>query len=568
MPQLTKARPPIIFILVFVVVLAATYALALPGYFLFDDIGNLEGLAQVADLRSWLTFVTAGEAGPLGRPVSLASFALQSGTWPDDTASLLQVNIGIHVLNTFLVFLLAMGLASIRKPSETANPLWIGLLTAMLWAASPFLANSSLLIIQRMATLAGFFMFAGLTAFVWAHHESVRAPPVRWSLLALFAACIPLAAFSKENGALLPVLAALIYLVWIPRQNRHPGIAERGFYLVFVAIPAAAVLLYIASRVPEIISSGYGPRRHFTPEERLLSQPLILWDYVRNLLIPRAASAAPFTDHWPGATGFLSPPGAGIALFAWIAVIGAAVALWNKARWLIFGIGFFLGAHLVESSVFGLELYFAHRNYVPAFGIYFGLVWALFSLPQEHLKKAITGASAYALISLLVLVQTTASWNDTFPNALAWQQEHPYSERAAQFLAQQYLNLGSPHGARKAMDDLAARSPWLARTQIMRTQFCVGEEDGFPQLVDEVVGKLKNSRLDEYAAVELVNATHDEGQRSAYCGLRDMQVIARMAEALLENHAYRDHALTRSALAYVMASAREAPVEAGKALAP
>jgi protein O-mannosyl-transferase len=384
--HLKATHASILFGILLLVVLGVTYSLALPGYFLFDDTGNLERLSNVVDLQSWLGFVTAGEAGPLGRPVTLASFALQANAWPENTAAFLRANVGIHVANTLLVFLLATGLASLRKPSDAIAPVWVGLFTAMLWAASPFLANSSLLIIQRMATLAGFFMFAGLTAFVWAHHESMRAPRVRWSLLALFAACIPLAAYSKENGALLPVLAALIYLVWIPRQNLHRGIAERGFYLVFVAIPAAAVLVYIASRVPEIISSGYGPRRHFTPEERLLSQPLILWDYVRNLLIPRAASAAPFTDHWPAATGFLSPPAAGLALFAWIAVVGAAVALWNKARWLIFGIGFFLSAHLVESSVFGLELYFAHRNYVPAFGIYFGLVWALFSLPQEHLN--------------------------------------------------------------------------------------------------------------------------------------------------------------------------------------
>lgn len=540
------------------VVLSASYALALPGYWLFDESANLAGLSRINDVQSFSDFVMGGGAGPLGRPISLASFALQSAAWPNDPGAFLRVNIVIHILNTFLVYLLATGLATLRTPKNGTHPFWIGLLTAILWGASPFLANTSLMIIQRMTSLSALFVFTGLAAFVWAHHSSPRFNAYKLGLLLIFIASIPLAALSKENGALLPLLATIVYFFWVPKEILATQSIPRLFYLFALLVPSIIMVAYVAHQVPQILASGYGPGRYFSPEERLLSQSIILWDYLRQLTLPSAVSAAPFADNWPAPKSFWASPFVGIAILAWLVFFVFTAAIRKNAPWLFFGMTFFLGAHLIESSIFGLELYFAHRNYVPAFGIYFALVWAAASVPEKHLKKSLSVVGAYSVITAVVLTQTTSTWNDTYYNAILWQKERPYSERAAQFLVDEYIKMGFAGEARRVMDELAAQYPQLARTQIMRTEFCVGEEHEFEALLGEVSGKLVNSRLDDYAALELVRASRDEYLRNAHCSMRDLHALARMASALLENPAYRDRPFTRSALQSVVSAQGEA----------
>jgi hypothetical protein len=75
------------------------YAPALGGAFLLDDVSNLGGLAKVDGLRSALLFIFSGDAGPLGRPIALATFALQADAWGGSAEPFILVNILIHLVN-------------------------------------------------------------------------------------------------------------------------------------------------------------------------------------------------------------------------------------------------------------------------------------------------------------------------------------------------------------------------------------------------------------------------------------------------------------------------------------
>src|SRR5262245_35712724 len=60
------------------------------GGFRFDDFSNLGGLETLKDdpgPDAVLQFFVGGISSPLGRPLSLASFALQVHDWPTDPAS-------------------------------------------------------------------------------------------------------------------------------------------------------------------------------------------------------------------------------------------------------------------------------------------------------------------------------------------------------------------------------------------------------------------------------------------------------------------------------------------------
>jgi hypothetical protein len=59
-------------------------------------------------------------------------------------------------------------------------------------------------------------------------------------------------------------------------------------------------------------------------------------------------------------------------IFAGLFVIWAMCT--GRQRGPALGIGFFMIGHTMESTVFPLELYFEHRNYLPGFGLFFALV--------------------------------------------------------------------------------------------------------------------------------------------------------------------------------------------------
>ena len=513
------------------------YNLALPGYLLFDDAPNLRGLEQVQDWRSLLIFISSGEAGPLGRPVSLATFGVQASAWPDDPAALLRVNFAIHLLATVAVFALAVGLSQLRSVASSPS-LWIGLGVAALWGLNPFLATTHLMIIQRMSSLAGLLVFTGLAAFVWAHLLENTRTIQRWVLLLSgLGAATALAAYAKENGALLPLFALVILWLWIPRQQRLHDPVSRILIVLLVFLPSVLVLGYLAQRLPGVLEHGYGARRYFTPSERLMSQPIILLDYLRNLLLPRAPAVTPFMDRLPASSGWLNPPITLIAALFWPALLTVAVLLRRHAPYLLFGLVFFLIGHLIESTFLNLELYFAHRNYIPAFGLYFGLVFAVSCVPQHYLRLAITGLMVYALLFAVVLFSVTSTWNHTYVNAQMWFNQNPYSQRAAQFLSIQYNNQGNLLAGRRILDRAVDYNPNLPLLHIQRTGNCIGQEDEFPQLLNEVTHVLRTTPIRQsQAARELLDFAQKKPEY--FCPQRDHAALGVMAQALLDNPLY------------------------------
>jgi hypothetical protein len=113
---------PLILISISLCCLWFSYAPAQSGSFHFDDAPNLAGLGSIDSADAALDFVRNGRAGPLGRPISLASFLLHSGSWPDDAASFLRANILLHLINMLLVTWLGIRVArAIGHSNQTAH---------------------------------------------------------------------------------------------------------------------------------------------------------------------------------------------------------------------------------------------------------------------------------------------------------------------------------------------------------------------------------------------------------------------------------------------------------------
>ena len=522
-----------------------SYSLSFPGIFLFDDAPNLERLELIDDVSAQLSFIFSGEAGPLGRSLSLATFVVQKQAWPNHPEAMLEVNIAIHLLTVIVVFLLTLGLARIRFTSEYAG--WVAAATAILWGLSPFLATTHLMIIQRMTSLAGLLVFLGLAGFTWAHLLATSRPVIaRFLLIFGLGLGTLLAALAKESGALLPLLALIILWLWIPKAQRLQGRIERSIILVLAVIPTLLLLGYLTIHSIQIFESGYGAHRGFTPGQRLLTQTWILLDYVQNLLIPRSLNVSPFTDGVSHATGWLNPPITLASLIIWIILIGLAIRFHRTAAYMLFGIIFFLGAHLVESTTIGLELYFAHRNYVGSFGIYFAIICGVAHFPRRYLATGFIALSIYAALFFAVLAQANLQWSHFGITAEMWVVSNPKSIRAAQFLASQYLRLDDPLTAHKILDKASENNPNDAMLLLQSTLFCRGRENEFPEDLAILKSRLRDVPLDRQAIAEMVNISRRD--LKLYCSELKHEDLADIANVLLTNPVYTESSYAKSHL--------------------
>ena len=414
------------------------YSLAFGFGFSFDDTWNLSGLESVTDIGSALEFVAGGAAGPLGRPLALLSFVPQAASWPSAPQDFLHVNALVHVLNVLLLFWLSYRLAR-HLPWAVHSPAWFALFTALWWGASPLLFSTSAMVVQRMTSLSVLFCLLGCLCYVigW---QRLRDRVYTAFLLMVFGAggCTLLAVLAKENGALLPGLILILDRVLLARSGEarpcFPAVTKRGyriFRIVFLWLPVFVVLAYLALKLPEAVVSHR--TRSFTFGERLLSESRIVLEYLRLLVFPVRSELGPFHDDYPLSTGLLQPRA---TLGAVAVIIGASIAAWlcRKGGWRLFTLGWawFLWAHVIESTVIPLELYFEHRNYLASPGIAIALAGLLFH-PQIKPSVRAMLAGLVLVTSLFVLRETALLWGDRLLASASWYQQHPQSLRALQF---------------------------------------------------------------------------------------------------------------------------------------
>src|SRR5690606_33131729 len=104
-----------------------------------------------------------------------------------------------------------------------------------------------------------------------------------------------LAMFSKENGILLPIFALVLESTLL-RTTAQTQVFRR---LRLFAFSACLVLVvgYLVSTLPHAAQAYES--RPFTLFERVITQPVILFDYLRLAFLPSIFSYSPFHDHYP-----------------------------------------------------------------------------------------------------------------------------------------------------------------------------------------------------------------------------------------------------------------------------
>jgi len=419
------------------------------GTFLLDDFTNLESLEQLKAPRNTfsdvLQFLANNQSGQLGRPISLLSFALQAENWPHNPAAFKSINVLIHLLNAILVFIIASFLLKTTALNSQQNTL-LSVVIGGLWLALPIHVSTVLYTVQRMTLLMSFFSLIAIAGYLYGRDFCQKS--VRTGLLVILLSIIfgtLLAVFSKENGILVFLYIAVIeWTVFAKTPTPKAWKTGRGL-LIYGPLCLGGV--YFLSHLPHFIE-GYASRP-FTLSERLLTEARILVDYLTKIVLPRPNSFGLFFDDYIVSTSLFTPISTFFSLFFIAGLLFVAVFSRLKQPLLSFAILWFFAGHTLESTVIPLELYFEHRNYLPALGIvtalcYYSFLWLHRTSSTWVHYCFIALAITYCGGLYFIAFQEASLWNNSALQALTWQEAHPDSKRANALAAQSWLNFNQP----------------------------------------------------------------------------------------------------------------------------
>ncbi len=417
---------------------ALIYVLYRPGFsfgLAFDDLANLAGLESVRDLDSAILFVFSGNAGPFGRPLALASFLAQRSAWPDHIDVMIRCNVLLHLVNVLLVASLARRLAY-YLPGVASQPGRFAFAVAALWGSSPLLMSTSLMAVQRMTSLSACFCLLGMIGWLRARHLLADRPG--FALLGMTASLLTgtlLGALSKETGALLPLFVIATEYTLVGRAL-PPSFRQRRWRMAWwcwcwatFCVPVGGIAYlgwqHLAHVDTAYVGVGYGPL------ERLFTEARVLFEYLHLLIAPQRNGLGPFHDDLQVSTSLLFPPATLVSAVTW-SLLGIAGWLLRAGpfRAFTFALAWFLGGHLLESTIFPLEPYFEHRNYLPGVGVWVGVCALLWAGIGPVRRAGLALMAILLLNNLFVLRETGLVWADPLLAGRIWHAEHPDSIRA------------------------------------------------------------------------------------------------------------------------------------------
>ena len=513
--------PPIMFILLMMLTWFAC-APGLHGSFLFDDFANLPAIGASGPVDDWSTFwryITSGTADPTGRPLALLSFLFDAQNWPADPYPFKRTSLILHLLNGMLLAMLLrrLGLDAFGQAPQHRIEM-AAVLGAAFWMLHPLLVSTTLYIVQREAMLPATFTLIGLLLWLRGRLALQRRRTARgllWITLGL-GGCTVLGVLSKANGILLPTLALVIEYGVLPRTFGHDSttgghtsiradlsapppasgsiatevtpatkaspddarMQQRRAYgwamAVFGWLPAALVAGYLLDSAWNGFVHGVSALRPWTLGQRLLTEPRVLMDYLNLLWLPRPFTPGLFNDQVKASLSLWSPATTLPAILAILGLIASALLL--RRRWPAFALAilFYFVGHSLESSTIPLELYFEHRNYLPAMLMFWPLALWLCGLRQGGQPAAELHAAcgvlrtdwakgalaAVLLLGLALMTHARAQlWGNTHEQGELWAMLNPDSPRAQANAALLEMAAGQPRVAITRLEALLHTNP-------------------------------------------------------------------------------------------------------------
>ncbi|GAP65023.1 hypothetical protein MBSD_n0311 [Mizugakiibacter sediminis] len=368
---------PLFWLAIALLATTAAYLPALQGGYLFDDFPNIVDNAALqpkdASVASLVRAALSSPSSKLKRPLTSLTFAANYLVGGLDPFGMKLVNLGIHLLNGLLFFLLARQLLALAPAQAMDSPRrrdFLAVLIAAAWMVLPINLTAVAYVVQRMESLANLFVVGGLLVYLAGRRRMLAG--ARASGLTLCTGALVLGTglglLAKETAVLLPLYAFLVewaLLRWRGTQGRT-DVALWGMYAALLFVPMVLGLIWL---LPGLLQPGTWAARDFTLGERLLSEARIVVDYVRWTLLPTPHALSFYHDDYRVSTGLLSPWTTLPAVLGIVALVAFTVAMRKRAPLFALGLALFLGAQTLTATILPLELVYEHRNYFASFGL-------------------------------------------------------------------------------------------------------------------------------------------------------------------------------------------------------
>jgi len=556
------------------------------GDFLFDDFGNLPAIGATGPVDNWATFwryITSGDADPTGRPLTLLTFLVDARNWPASPYPFKVTNLILHLINGVLLACvmwklgralsvranpsfppvrsgdaepsnfvgtirktLGAGFRAARGPGIVTDSYGVAvgaLFGAGAWLLHPLLVSTTLYVVQREAMLPATFVLIGMLGWIAARDALARGHFKRALIGMTLSAwlCTALAVLSKANGALFPILLLLTeWIVLAPHRPMPDKTSERRRKLavrVLLMFPSALIIGYLLYLLPSVIA--HTPEyRGWTVGERLLTESRIVTDYLRLLFIPHAHSTGLFNDQFPVSTGWLHPASTLPCVILVLGLIGTGFALRKRHPAIALALLFYFAAQLMESGWLSLELYFEHRNYLPAMLLFWPIGLALARPGYVRWIRILAAACVLMLLASLTF-QRAKLWGDGFRQAQVWAAINPDSARAQANAALYDLQHDRPRLAAARLRLSMPRHPddIQAPINLIGAECKLGTVQ--PQTLARAEFALAHTRLGGMAAFKWFNEALDMASRHTCTGL-DFAALQATLDAARRNPYWRN----------------------------
>lgn len=471
-------------------ILALTYFLYLPGAkgdFLFDDYPNLNAMGiygGVTNFETFKSFVLGGFSGPLGRPIALASFLLDDYTWPSHAESFKLTNIKIHLLCGLLLVWSIFNFLRLFGKSEAISA-WGAVVCGAIWLLHPLLVSTTLYVVQRMAQLATLFVYAGIVGYFCGRYMLAQGRVLQaYAVMSLsLGAMTILAAFSKENGVMLPLLVLILEL-FLP-QNKIK--LNKYWFVTFLILPSLAFGWVLLKEIN--VAPSPWPNRNFNQIERLLSESRIVCEYLWHIWVPQVEAKGFFQDGFVISKSLFSPISTLLSVLTILGLLVIGFVLRKKLPLVSLSITFFFATHLLESTHLGLELYFEHRNYMGAGFLFLALAVFLVEL-STRFSVGLSVTVTLLLLGLLAFLtyQRVYLWSDAKRLERFWAISAPDSPRAQSRLAYIFWQDGHPIKAIQQISLAVERFPKSSLVTfnylILKADMEIAKEKDFEQIAN------------------------------------------------------------------------------------
>ncbi len=436
-----------IFIGLLVFATLLVYANSFHSPFVFDDYNTIvknNPQLQIDDLTFTALKNAVVQSTSSNRPVASMTLALNYYFGGVETFGYHAVNVGIHMLTGICLFFLIITLlkhaASSSAPGGNpsrnqidARNSWIAFLSALIWLLHPLQTNGVTYIVQRMTSLSVLFYLLSMLLYI--HGRTLmRRGHLKQSVFS-FSGCFATgicAVLSKEIAATLP-LFILLY-EWFFLQDLR-AIKIRTMIiggLVSVVTFWGIAWFFLGVHPVDRILAGYG-HWGFTLSERVLTEFRVIAYYLSIMIFPHPDRLMLDYDY-PLSHSIVDPGATLISAVMVLLIFIIAVYSAKKHRLLAFGILWFLGNLMIESSVIGIEIIYEHRLYLPSMMIFFLLIDGGDKLISVKRVK-----QAGVVVTLLTLSLWTFQRNQTWRDDVGFWKDNarkaPHDARPLQNIA-------------------------------------------------------------------------------------------------------------------------------------